>query len=275
MRIYLNAGFGDLIGAEDMRLITSLGFFGVRQDVRSLDTTKEVVQEFAGSGLTPLFVVHYGSDTAEIAQEIARVASQELPDYAIEVGNELDLKKVDPKGYGLAFSEMDQACQKIDPYVKMVTAGIGTTNKSGLAWLESALLWISSSAIVGFHSYRPNMNPSPFASQSGFRTRQGEFLDLQRFAGKRRLWNTEIGWHTAPRVSGWWIFKKRIQLTDEQVFQYLKEEVLLSKAAGVEVLTIYQLNDGDNPNYDQDRYGIRTLGGRLKPQSAIARGAWV
>lgn len=267
MRIQINAGFGNPIGTSDLSLIGNLEFDGVRQDVITPQDAEALVDEL--DSCFPIFI----APNLVIAEAVLWAAKHRRPpsSYGIEFGNELNLK-VSASFYATQFSLAEAHLRSIEPEVQLVTAGINTTSRKGLAWLEQAVTGASGKAIIGFHSYRPNMTPSPTAPQEGMRSRSAEFADLHRIAQGRRLWNTEIGWHTAPRESGWWIFKRRFKLTDHQVAGYLKEEIALNRAAGVDLLTVYQLNDGPNANYDQDCYGIRRTDGTLKPSAHVAKG---
>lgn len=277
MRVFLNAGFGEPLGSANLASINGLQFKGVRQDVYTVESVARLVGEFEASPLAPLFVVDYAGYTAEIAQEIVRVASHMLHDYAVEIGNELNIPyptrgPVDPKVYSHAFAEIEAACRRIDSYAKVITAGINTTDAKGMEWLEQAVRYAGGTAIIGFHSYRQDQYPDPEAPQKGYRSREAEFVDLKRAAGPRRIWNTEIGWHTAPRTKGFWPFRRSFRLTDTEVANYLTREISINKRYGVEVVNVYQLNDGPNPNYSQDTYGIRRLDMTWKPSAHVAEG---
>lgn len=279
MRVYLQAGFGDPIGADAFSLIRTLGYDGVRLGVHSSLDVPSLVLDVTGSGLRPLWVVPLSLDlnTEETVEALIHESARAWApyEYAIQVGNEENLK-VDPYDYARWFAETEIACRLITPTVQLVTAGISTTSKGAIRWLKAALSGVGEQAIVGFHSYRRDDHPSPSSPQEGFSSRGAEFAALKAAANGRRLWNTEVGWHTAPRKKGCWIFKKTFSLSNEQVALYLREEMALNADAGIEVLTVYQLNDGPDPQNNQDRFGIRTVDGELKPQAYVAsgRGVW-
>lgn len=274
MRVFLNAATPT---AADLDAIARLGFAGVRVDVPSADVVPGLVAAFDSvPTLVPLFIVDYTApNVAELAQLVARQASTALHEYAVELGNELNIPgrghpAVAARAYGLAFAGIECACRVIDPGVQLVTAGVFGLSQASIEWVRQVAAIVSPLAIVGFHPYREKNSDGPWTPWSGYRSRAGEFAALWNAAGGRRLWATEVGWHTAPERSGWWIFSKTSQLSDSQVLLNLRAEAGLNAQAGAEVTTVYQLNDGPT-NTGIDRYGIRNAAGAFKPQAQIGR----
>lgn len=279
MRLLLNAGFGDPLGTELFGELRRLGFDGIRQDVLRLDRVEELVRDAAagaGDAWQPfvIFVVEWGAVTAELAVAVAQFAHGRIPEFAIEVGNELNIPDpntgrapVKPTVYGHAFNEIRDAIHLIDPTIHVVTAGISSLSKDSQRWLAAAP--ILGPAVIGYHDYRTDDDPRPEAPQKGFGSRDMEFDNLRRLAGPRPIWNTEVGWHTAVRKRGLWGMKK-YRVSDTEAASYLVREADLTRKRGSDVMVVYQLNDGpkDEPLH---RYGIRDFAGNWKPQARVAQ----
>ena len=86
--------------------------------------------------------------------------------------------------------------------------------------------------------------------------------------GGRRFAITEIGFHTAPYSTGWWLWKKRGQRTDQDVLRFLAREAGIWLAAGADYVVCYQLQDGPGTGW-LDRYGVRTVAGSWKAQADL------
>jgi hypothetical protein len=83
--------------------------------------------------------------------------------------------------------------------------------------------------------------------------------ELRMIAFGKPLARTECGRHTAPDSRRYGIFnlrKQSWQLTDTQVAEDNSKEIFFDTGWGVELTTIYQINDGPN-DVALDRYGIR------------------
>lgn len=276
MRVYINAGFGEPIGGESLRLFAALGFDGVRQDVPS-GRIRELVQEFAHAPLTPLFLVGGGkmTDPPEVTATVSWAVAACMQECevrgAIEIGNEPDLTGIPPESFAKLVTECARGIWAIEPAMPVIMGGIMSTNERGLKYLERALeAGVPPGVRVGYHTYRAGHPDQP---NPGFHNRAAEFHRLANLANGRPLWNTEIGWHTVPvrvpRAFPMCWLSRTVRHSDEDVFKFLVRERELNKQAGAEVMTVYQANDGPNPNNPGDRFGIRYLDGKLKPSSGI------
>jgi hypothetical protein len=283
VKFYLNAGFGQPLGS-DLGLIRRFGFEGVRQD---LPPGKELalIREFApgqpGGELRPLFLVNGGKMLEDPEAAGGRATQVALMMYElgvkgeIEIGNEPNIAREpyrsNPRllatSIQVAWDVMQRDRRIRD--TRLVIGGIMNTDEGGLAYLEALLsTGVPGPVIIGFHTYRTTT--TPHKPSKGFSSRSAEFHRLQALAGGRRLWNTEIGWHTAPSKVGCWPFTKKVQWSDAEVYDHLMDEASYNEAAGVEVMTIFQLNDGPGNGYE-DRFGIRDYGGWLKDSSEVPR----
>ncbi len=264
--VALNCGFGAPIGGDDLRQIRELGFWGIRQDVLTPSSVEALLDDVTGSGLFPLFVAAEEYTAARLVR-IARDRGWQPDSYAVEFMNEAN-RVTTAAQYAQMFSRCESAVRDIDPDVQLVVSGISSVTAVNCAWLEQALTGAGGRAIVGFHGYRRESQPSPFDAQVGFNSRSQEFADLHRMAGVRQLWSTEVGWHSAQRTTGSCFWKRKWRLSDSEIAANLREEIKLNDAAGVEVLVIYQYRDGPS-DMAEDRYGIFTFGGQAKPQAHI------
>jgi len=283
MRTYINAGFGEPIGITDLLLLQQLGFHGVRQDVPE-GREEVLIREFADPriNLRPLFLVNGGKMTEGAPEAGRRATFLSLLMYEmgiegeIEIGNEPNIAESRYKNNPSYFRESFSTAREIldrDPRLteqRLVVGGIMTTDRGGLEYLSEVVRGLPVKCHIGYHTYRTTTKPS--VPQKGFSTREDEFTELISIAGGRELWNTEIGWHTAKSKTG--LFGCRsVQLSEYQVFDYLKEEARYNEHAGAKVFTVFQLNDGLSDHYEA-RFGIRRVNdSSLKPSAQIA--LWV
>ncbi len=254
------------MGSDNLRRIRELGFWGVRQDVPTPSSVEALLDDLTGSGLFPFFVAADEYAAARLVR-VARDRGWRPDVYAVDFMNEAN-RKTTAGQYAQMFADAESHLRDIEPELQLVFSGISSVTAQNVEWLRAALVGASSKAIVGFHSYRRETMPSPFDPQVGFKSRSQEFAELKTIAAGRSIWNTEVGWHTAQRESGSCFWKKRWRLSDTEVAANLREEIGLNKAAGVELLVIYQDRDGASDTAE-DRYGIRTADGELKPQAHV------
>ena len=281
MLLTLNAGFGELIGAPDLALIKSLGLQAVRQDAVRKETpdpaaAPALVSEIAAAGLMGNLVIPMWDNG--LCQETAHaVAGRAVElglvngEVALEAGNEEDLSGKfkawtrNPKGWAALVRDVLTIAGQHHPGIPVVSGGISSVSKDALRWLEQSGV-VELPVIIGYHQYRSTDPDQPL---KGYSSRGEEFQALQRVTAGRRLWCTESGWHDSLRESGHWPCKKRWRYSPSEVAQCLHTEMRLNEDHGAEVFTLYQLNDGPDPDYDQDCFGIRDYAGNLKPSAHV------
>lgn len=285
MKLYIVAGFDDMIGAKDLALIESLGFAGVRRDVRPANANK-FCSEFVDTRLSPLFLVAGGKMTeqgsplgppeiAERAAQVARVVSDlglfDTHSAAIEIGNEPDISnefyKESPDRFAEAVAESSRRVREVSPGATVVAGGVSNTHKRGLDYIRRAIdAGLPSDVCLGYHSYHTTVAAK--VAHPGFSSRDEELRELRVLASGRPLWCTECGWHTAPsfvRAGFLGLFRKRVQFSDTEVAEFTDQEMSLHDTHGAEVFTLFQMNDGPDPNAYEHRFGIRHSSGDLKP----------
>jgi hypothetical protein len=284
MLLGINAGFGEPIASEFANLMLR-GFSVVRQDLRAhFDdaTLQSLVNEFAGAGVTPLFLLAGGHidspegdrvEPHEIAmlgqRVVAFAADAGISDYWLEVGNEPDLAHVDyktrPQDFAVAVEQTFDAVRAAGFTGPVVSGGIANLSRANLTYLERMLnQGLPADVVIGFHRYPRGLTPAN--PQEGFSSRDAEWQELQRLANGRGVACTEVGHHTAPRKYLFWGFiplKKRV--SDADVAQHVVFDLNYFKARGCLLTAVYQLNDGPNNDLHLDRYGIRRQAGTWKP----------
>jgi hypothetical protein len=267
VRVGINAGFGGWIGEQDLNLIHSLKFRVVRQDIRTsvyLDILSLVDEFGPRPDLMPLFIV--GSDTPVPTPDVislravltSRAAMQNAIPYALEVYNEPDLTAVSPETFASTIRMVVAAC----PTATVVTGGISSTSKPALSYLRRAMPGIPESCIIGVHTYRKGPPDKPL---DGFSSRQAEFDELRSIVGVRKMWNTEIGWNDFKKRGGWC----SKPLSPEEVASNLRREIVLCRENDMDVLVVFQLNDGRGA---EEHFGIRTVDKILKASAHVAQG---
>ena len=270
--LYLCAGFGNPIGSPTLdQLEDELRWQGIRQDVPTPSDAPILVSEFVGRTLHPIFLVgSFGPRDPIPSLEAVVATAQEVDDRcyqlgiscAVEVLNETDITTMSPQQFA---SYVTAVRSYLRPQTRVISGGITSTSKNALAYLRAAMPYLPETVTVGVHTYRsgPPTKPLP-----GFSSRQEEFDELHSIVGPRYIWNTEIGWSTAPRKSGCFGLHKT-QLTDAQVHDDLLAEYHLCAENEIEVMTVYQWADGPDPNNSYHRFGIIRTDGTLKPSAYL------
>lgn len=267
MRLLLNAGFGAPIGPENLAAYRALGFSGVRQDLLKPTDTTPLIGEILRAGLYGLFIVRDPFTAAVMRGTLAG-------DGAVEIGNEEDAR-MSPRAYHRHFMEVYEALGGGGPLTPQVfTCGITTTDKGRLSWLEQVYAFgIPEGVGCAIHTYRSTV--APWVSHKGFNSRAEEYRAVREIIGpRRRLIVSEIGWHTTPsrhRYGPWGLFSRRVQFTDADVARFALAECKIAAAHGVESLTWFQANDGQDPKQYEHTFGIRRLDGTWKPVADALR----
>ncbi len=287
MRLFINAGFGEPIGAPTLDWIRHVGFEGVRQDIPSRDLAEPLCAEFAPSPLTPIFLVGGGKmgieepgthpdELADIAYHVAVQAQRHglfdrASPAAIELGNEPDVEKARYRVRHEQFAQLVRGgvarIREVSSRAIVISGGIANTDRRGLTYLELAMRdGFPDDCVIGYHSYRTTTTPE--TAHKTFDSRDEEFAQLRSLAGNRSIWCTECGWHTAPSTVRTGLFglgRRQVRFTDEQVADFFEREANLHAANGAEVFAWFQLNDGHDPRHHEQAFGVRRRSGELKP----------
>ena len=295
MHVYLNLGFnpdGGSVGPELLHKIKSSGFRGIRQDVpedhdhawallREL-STEDVIWLLAGGHMTrsdgqpwqPDALVDHVRDTCVKLREVGALSS--AGDLALEIGNEPDnaheFWKSQPQLLASTFRRCCEVVREFSAGVPILTPSVKNLKTDepglGLHYLEAMMATgeVPVDAHVAAHRYPPGLTHSQ--PHKGFSSRRAEVQALREIAGDRPIWITETGRTEGPQVIRSGLFGWRREekwLTEEQVRDYAREELLFWGTAGVEAVVWYQLNDGDDRKNYLNTFGIRRSDGNWKP----------
>jgi len=278
MRVFLNSGGGQPYDPVVMGRIISVGFAGVRQGIpaghRALLLCDDLVQY---TGVRPLLLL--GSEIMAMGEPppsfeaLGRSAARAvqitgLEGVTFEIGNEPDIAtryRYEPALFTEAVVRAAHAIWDVLPGARVVSGGVSNTNRRGLDYLRAAVRAGLPHVVIGFHSYRTHTTPD--TPHDGFACRQDEMAELRRIAAGRPLWNTETGWHTAEQRLGW---GRTLRWTDQQVADFVVQELAFLESEGVAVATVYQVTDGptDTPF---DRFGVWRVDGGEKPLARALR----
>lgn len=289
MRLGINAGFGDPIQHE-LPLLSSLGFSFVRQDLFAKGDAgpiEALVAEFANQPVSPLFLLAGGHiqrddgseriEPHELAARGRRLVDAAnacgLTSYAVEVGNEPDIAHEGyaqhPEDFAEAVRQSHESLRAVGFDGPVISGGVANLDDRGRNYLGRMLAagTVPGDVIVGFHRYPPTAKGHDAAH--GFGSREEEWRALTQVTADRGLACTEFGYHTAPEtLLG--VFRHR--RTDEEVADDVLFDIRFFEQRGVEFAAVFQLNDGPDPTFFEDHFGIRRVDGTLKPvATAIQR----
>lgn len=283
MKVYLNAGFGDSLGASTLAWIGEHGFTGVRQEVKHGDHARQRLEEIAKSNLDALILVCGGfmdwisfQDTIDLARHVAIVANElglvDSNRFAIEVGNEPDNSHADyqkdPALFARLVRESAAAVWGAVPGATVLSGGVMNTHPKALDYLRDASRsGFPEGCHIGYHSY--HTTTAPETAHPGFRTRGDEFRRLKEIVADRPMWCTEVGWHTySSQIPSKWLpkqFWSTVQFNDAQVADYTERELRLHHEAGAACAAVFQINDHEPASSYEHRHGVRRLDGSAKP----------
>ena len=268
MAAFLQAGFGDFLGADLLAELRALGWRGIRlEQGDTLDDTALLTMEVVEAGLQALVIVFRPEHTPVVLDEGGMVEVENEPLIAYPDRRfPRDAMKVED------YITLARDCLTSagDAFIGQLWLGaVHTLNPECLAYLDTIAINVEGNYGVSYHRYtngKDMWNPQP-----GMASREEEMRQLQALAGGRPLARTECGRHTAPDSRSYGVFnlrKETWQLTDDEVATDNAAEIAFDAQWGVQFTTIYQLNDGPDPNEALDCYGIRRVDGTWKPSAS-------
>lgn len=237
----------------ELGLIESLGFKGVRFDVRNLEQVSAIENLKAHPHLSPLVILDNYDLVIPTAEAIMRLGRG-----AIELVNEPNLNGWNARDWA-QFTKAAYPAIKAEGPIPVVSGGVSNLNHDQLHYLGEGLAAGLQCDIIGFHRYRTEDPPS--VALKDYSSRQEEFAALRHVIGSKDAWCTEIGWHTAPQPHG-------VRMTDEQVALFAVQEFQYQQAAGVAVMAWFQITDGPSENFE-DHFGILYLDKTEKPVARV------
>ena len=292
MKAYIQAGFGYPIGLRTLDWIGDLGFLGVRQcipwgipQVELATLLNELVQ----AGMEALLIVggwdvwddgvvspRFRDDDmpssgaiGAFARHVAEEAKRQELRAIIEVGNEPEITAAFKLNPGRYADTVRRVAAEVGS-IRVAAGSIHDLTPESREYLGDVLSYgIPERTIVAVHPYRPGNKPwEPFTD---FRHISEAATWLRTIWPHGEIAVSEIGWHTAPRMTGagfLGLCRKSIRWTDEEIAKFARWELNLWQQVGSLFLTWYQLNDGPN-DVESDRYGIRDQDGVPKPVAQV------
>jgi hypothetical protein len=259
----LQAGFGDLLGAQTLADLRAIGVQLVRLDCQKASPkgTEVLVREVLDAGMVPYPIIR---DAAQLHYL--------PPGLNVELMNEPDLNGPTPVEYERAVLSMAEHAEDVG--VRLWAGCISNLNQRGLRYLRAAGVkrWPDRVA-VSVHWYPhgdSNRNAHP-----GFISRDHEVAELRALIGDRPWGVSEFGFHTTARKVSWldrWIGVSGAAWTDAQVAAMVAGEWAFWEEAGAVGAVLYQVNDGPSAGSAKpaalDTFGIRRLDGSWKPVAA-------
>jgi hypothetical protein len=252
---FLNVGTGALIGTDLVLALKELGWEGLRlEQGETEEDTFLIATEAVELGMEALVIVFQSNHVGPALDAGAMVEVENEPTIGRDPGMRYPRDKMTPAQYA-SFAE---ECLNKAPGGKIWIGSIHTLNRDCLRWLEETLMRIEGGHYgISYHRY--TNGPDIHTPQPGMKSREHEMQELRRVASGRPIARTECGRHTAPESRRYGFLnlrKESWQLTDTQVAEDNAKEILFDTNWGVELTTIYQINDGPN-DVALDRYGIR------------------
>jgi hypothetical protein len=221
------------------------------------DEIARAVDQAQRHDLQPLVIV-----TGEISKLQALPAGTE-----VEVWNEPDIatdRKMTPAQYIAEASAVVDEAQRLN-LGRVWIGAVSNLNRRGLDYLH-AVFGVPWPEQVGCTVHRyPNggYDERVNVPHAGFRSRHDEIAEMRSAIGRRPWAVSELGYHTAARSKGWWIFRKSRRWSDREVVINLYGEAEFFAESGAEFLTVYQINDGPDET-PINRYGRRRFDGSWK-----------
>lgn len=250
----LQVGFGQRIGTPLLNELHGMGVEMVRCDMQPVTTQAEfvwLIDEVAHAQLRPLIIIR--------PDQAAWVPNDASLD--IEILNEPNYANVDPLTYA---GYVDAVCRTLNPCHAVWAGVIGNLNHESINWLRGSVRSWPAHVNVSVHRYAPK-GGAPTVPQAHFASRAAEVECLKAYIGVRKFGVSEFGYHTGEWTTGWWFWKRRHRLTDDQVLAYAQWEWKFWESQRAEFAIWYQINDGAATGDPIDRFGIRYLNGQWKP----------
>lgn len=285
LRVYLNAGFGEPLGADTHEQISALGFTGIRQDIPDdHDAAWAVIQDMKLSTGRPIFLIGGGEmrrghpkkgGPAWPRKDLLQHVDDTLHklentgwfdrEFAIEIGNEPEISKTGwdraqefTSLVGAAWERVDKVCDGT-----VISGGVANLNQRGLDFLKGGALFMPQQVHIGIHRYPVGLDENE--SHIGA-NRWAENTALKNIIGGKKFWVTETGrsrWHERRTL----LWKRTERVPEETVARHLRTELEFWKKARAEALTIYQHRDGPSRTF-MDGFGLADVNGNWHPVTA-------
>lgn len=268
MRTYIN--FGEWAIGQAL----SEGFEGIRCDNSNGRSEPELVPLFVDQPIRPLFLLHDAAMIHPLLDVLLPVQDR-LLEPGIEIYNELEGGRVTPTIYVDGITAIYHDARARGFSGRIVAGGLANLSRESLDFYGRVLPLLPAARgaeglTVGFHDYPYGVQAGGRKTWPGTGSPDEAIQELIRLANGRDVANTEFGWHTFPEEAGVFIWKKTVQLTDEQAYEALVTDLRRYETHGVVLAVIFQWRDGLDDNF-LSRFGLHTAEGQPKRQLNAVR----
>jgi hypothetical protein len=253
MKVYAN------FGETSIQQAIAEGFDGLRVE----GEPQALVSAFVDQPLRPLFLLHDVSHAEPLLDALLPMEGR-LLEPAIEVFNELEEGRVDEVTYVDGVTQVYEDARARRFHGRIIAGGLMNLSRDSLDFYARVMPELPPDVVIGFHDY-------PYGNQQGPRRpwpRSGGIDELKQIANGRDIVCTEFGWHTWWEEAGFWIWKRDVRLTDEEVYQKLVTDFRRYAARGdLDVVVAFQWRDGPAGSTDfRDYFGLHAADGAPKRQ---------
>ena len=245
------------------------GIEGIRCDDSNGQSEPELVPWFVDQPIRPLFLLHDVARMAPLLDALLPVQDR-LRDPAIEIFNELESGRVTPDIYVKSITQVYHDARSRGFVGRLITGGLANLSQDSLDFYARTLPLLPAERgpaglTVGFHEYPWGVQAGGRKAWPGTGSPDQAIEELFTLANGRDLANTEFGWHTFPEEAGFWLWTHSVQLSDEDVYQFLMADLRRYEALGLPLAVIFQWRDGVENNY-LSRFGLHTADDTPKRQ---------
>lgn len=257
----INAGFGELIGADLLADLRARGLTLIRQDCQighrplSPAITAVLAQEIVDAGLRPLLIVWDETQLTELPAGVD-----------VELRNEPDLEGPAASAYAALLERVADIAE--DRSLRLWVGAVSNLHDRGFRYLRAILQAAPADVGISVHWYPHARGYTHTGMHPGFVSREAETAHLRDVIGDRRFGVSEIGYHTARHCRGWWFWRRCAWLDDVDVYHFARWERTFWEREGAAFLAWFQLNDGPQESAEH-RYGIRRSTGEWKPVAHV------
>lgn len=260
-----------------MRIYSQFGEWAIPQAVREgFDGIRcegdpvPLVAAFIDQPIRPLFLLHDVADAEPLLDVILPVQDR-LLEPAIEVFNELEQGRVTEDIYVTGITAVYHDARSRGFTGRIIADGLANLSRDSLDFYARVLPRLPAhlgriGVTVGFHDYPYGNQQGPRKTWPGTGSPDEAMDELVRLANGRDVANTEFGWHTAEEEDGFFIWTRKVRLTDEEVYEKLVTDLRRYDARGdIAFAVVYQWRDGTGEGF-LDHFGLHAEDGTPKRQ---------
>lgn len=252
MKTYLN--MTPRAGAIEQ--VKSLGFDGIRMDIRSQEHLKILkywdrrYPEMQWMLLLPDYNPSFAETVAQEAPQFSQF------DLGWEAYMNESIRK-DPSGYCGKINVMAERIWKERPKATITVNTIERLSLERIEWLLNLHDQLHPDIDLSIHAYRPHV-----WWHEGWPSTEAMFTSMAAAVFPRGWWNTETGWHSGTYgwFCNWWewlakLFGCKCRRTEEEIGNFVVDDMLLHKKYGAKGYVVYQAYTGTSDKAE-DQFGL-------------------